>query len=175
MRPESPFTPRVQPDNWLEGQCRQIVAAGTDLADCVGLVNERLDAARAGELGRKRIITEAHVRKAADAHRHLRRVQSEVQNALFDCEHEIRLLRERDVSPGELLVDGERLIGHYRFLRRRARVIDGLLAYLPSVNQYSATCIDWLRHLREGVPAQDEIAVPDCSFALAALDELQDS
>lgn len=174
MRPESPFAVTVQDDNWLEAQCRSIVQAGKQLTRCVGQVNQRLEEAKAGDLGRKRLITETHLRQAQEAHRALHDIQVSVQNALFDCEHEIRSLRERDVSPAELLIDGERLISQYRFLRRRARVIDGLLAYLPGACQHTATCVDWLNQLREGALAQEELAVPDCAFALAALDQLRD-
>jgi|SRR5688500_18932241 len=173
MRPESPFAITVQDDNWLEAQCRTIVQAGRELTRCVGQVNQRLEEAKNGGLGRKRLITEATMRQAQEAQRTLHDVQVSIQNALFDCEHEIRALRERDVSPAELLIDGERLIGQYRFLRRRARVIDGLLAYLPGATQHSATCIHWLGQLQEGALAEDELAVPDCDFALAAIDQLR--
>jgi hypothetical protein len=174
MRPESPFSVTVQDDAWLEAQCRAIVQAGKELTRCVAQVNQRLQDARNGELGRKQLLTETHLRAAQDVLSSLHEIQVSIQNALFDCEHEIRSLRERDVSPAELLVDGERLISQYRFLRRRARVIDGLLAYLPGVHQHTATCIEWLRQLREGARAEDEIAVPDCGFALVALDQLKE-
>lgn len=174
MRPESPFAVTVPSDSWLEAQCRAVVQAGKELTRCVGQVNQRLDEAKNGGLGRKRLITETHLRQAQEAYRTLHDIQLSVQNALFDCEHEIRILRERDVNPAELLIDGERLIGQYRFLRRRARVIDGLLAYLPAACQHTATCIDWLQQLREGAQAQEDLSVPDVAFALAALDQLKD-
>lgn len=174
MRPESPFVVTVPSDAWLEAQCRAIVQAGKELTRCVGQVNQRLDESKNGELGRKRLITETHLRQAEEAHLALHDVQVAVQNALFDCEHEIRALRERDVDPAELLIDGERLIAQYRFLRRRARIIDGLLAYLPSACHHTATCIEWLRQLREGALAQEDLAVPDVAFASAALDQLKD-
>lgn len=175
MRPESPFAVTVQDDAWLESQCRTIVQAGKELTLCVGQVNQRLEEAQNGELGRKQILTQTHLRQAQEALEALHEVQSGIQNALFDCEHEMRSLRERDVSPAELLIDGERLISQYRFLRRRARVIDGLLAYLPAVCQQTSTCIDWLRQLREGARLHEEIAVPDTAFAHAALDQLKDA
>ena len=174
MRPESPFAVTVQDDNWLEAQCRTILQAGRELTRCVGQVNLRLDEAKSGDLGRKRLITESTLRQAREAHRTLHDVQLSIQNALFDCEHEIRALRERDVSPAELLIDGERLISQYRFFRRRARVIDGLLAYLPGATQYTAVCVDWLRQLQGGARAQEELSVPDTDFALAAIDQLRD-
>lgn len=177
MRPESPFSTTVQDDAWLEAQCEAICASGRELARCVGQVNERLEQARQGELGRKQLVTDSLIRDAQESLVQMHDVQVSVQNALFDCEHEIRALRERDVSPAELLIDGERLIRQYRFLRRRARVIDGLLAYLPAVCQHTATCIEWLRQIQQGelALAQDEIAVPDCSFALVAKDQLKET
>ena len=81
---------------------------------------------------------------------------------------------ERDVSPAELLVDGERLIRQYRFLRRRARILDGLLAYLPSVTTHASGCLDCLARLRHGEELSGTIVVPDCGFALVALEQLTD-
>jgi hypothetical protein len=175
MRPESPFSITVRTDDWLEAQCRLITMAGTELASAVGEVNQRMEQARGGSLGRRQLITETQIRHAEEARKRLHSVQLEIQDALFDCEHELRSLRERDVSPAELLIDGERLIGQYRFLKRRARVIDGLLAYLPAVCHHTASCIDWLKRLRRGeVAVNGEIAIPDCGFALVAVEALHD-
>ena len=161
-----------QTDDWLAAQCRRIDAAGRELASAVGEVNQRMAQSQSGELGRRRLITESHLKQVEAACKTFHDVQLAVQSTLFDCEHELRDLRERDVDPVELLVDGERLIRQYRFLRRRARVIDGLLAYLPAVSAHAASCLEHLHHLRDGGPAGGPIAVADCSFALVALDDL---
>lgn len=170
---------RIEPavvllDDWLESHCRQILQAGDELAAVVGEINERTEQAGTGQLGRRRRITETHLRSVEAACRSLHDVQVAVQNALFDCEHELRDLRERRVSPAELLVDGERLICRYRFLRRRARVIDGLLAYLPVVTNHAGACLDHLHRLHEGDDLEGPLRVPDCGFAQAALEELQE-
>ncbi len=164
----------VKEDHWLEAQCRIIQQAAVALAESVGEVNDRTDQAKDGSLGRKRRITEAQMRCALEAAGDLKAVQKAVQNALFDCEFELRELRERDVSPAELLVDGERLIRQYRFLRRRARVMDGLLAYLPTVTQHASVCLDHLRALNEDHSLNGMIRTPDCTFALVALEQLSE-
>lgn len=164
-------------DDWLEGQCRALQAAGRELAMVVGQINERLEQERTGRLGRRRVVTETHLRQVEAACRIFHDVQISIQNGLFDCEHELRALREREVSPAELLVDGERLIRQYRFLRRRARVMDGLLAYLPGVSSYAAACLDVVHHLHEEHEIEEipgPLMVPDCGFALVALEELRD-
>lgn len=164
----------VEADAWLEGLCRQILEAGEQLTTTVGEINERTEQAGTGLLGRRRRITEVHLRAVGGSCKSLHDVQVAVQDALFDCEHELRALREREVSPAELLVDGERLICQYRFLRRRARVIDGLLAYLPVVTSHAVVCLEHLHRLHEGDDLNGALRVPDCGFALAALEELQD-
>jgi hypothetical protein len=160
-------------DEWLESQCRLVAAAGHELAVVVGQVSVRADPGRAGQTGRRRTLTEALFGRAETACKTLREIQSSVQNALFDCEHELRELRERDISPLELLVDGERLIIQYRFHRRRARVIDGLLAYLPVVNSHARACLECLHRFRDGEDAPSPV-VPDCGFALVALEQLSE-
>jgi hypothetical protein len=160
-------------DDWLEAQCRSIASAGKELANTVGQINQRIEGVTGDQI--REVIAESHLRETSAVGRALHEVQLAVQNALFDCEHELRSLRERDISPVELLVDGERLIQRYRFLRRRARVIDGLLAYLPAVTAHIQTCVDNLRRLREvGNYEGGNFLVPDCGFALVALDQLRD-
>lgn len=161
-------------DDWLETRCREVEAAGSDLALVVGEVNHRLEQARDGHLSRRRVVTEVHLGQAETVCRVLHDVQVSIQNALFDCEHEMRELREREVSQMELLIDGERLVRQYRFLRRRARVIDGLLAYLPAVCAAAQTCMEHLRKLADGGILEQAILVPDCGFALVAIDQLQE-
>ncbi len=161
-------------DEWLEERCREIESTGRELAMVVGDINQRLERARDGQIPRRLVVTDVHLGQVENACRVLHDVQVVIQNALFDCEHEMRELREREVSPVELLIDGERLIRHYRFLRRRARVIDGLLAYLPAVCSHAHVCIDHVRQLADGGVVEQAILVPDCSFSLVALDELQD-
>jgi hypothetical protein len=161
-------------DTWLEHQLRLVEAAGRELAKTVGQVNVRTLQARAGGLGRRRRITEGQLRTAESASLRLREVQANIQNALFDCEHELRSLREREVSPAELLIDGERLISQYRFLRRRARVIDGLMAYLPSLSVHARACVEHLRRLHNGEEIGGQLLAPDCGFAVAALEELEE-
>lgn len=168
------LAPMVGIDDWLETRCREIETAGRDLALAVGEVNQRLEQARDGHLSRRRVVTEVHLGQAEQICRVLHDVQVAIQNALFDCEHEMRELREREVSPVELLIDGERLIRQYRFLRRRARVIDGLLAYLPAVCAAAQTCMEHLRQLGDGGILEQPIVVPDCGFALVAIDQLQE-
>ena len=104
-----------------------LAGAGRSLAEVLAEVNERIERARDGVYGCH--VSESQLFQAEVACRTIHDVQVAVQNGLFDCEHELRELREREVSPAELLVDGERLIRQYRFLRRRARIIDGLLGY----------------------------------------------
>lgn len=167
--------PPAHNDDWLESQCRRVEAAGQELAEVVEGVNARTEHAVQGALGRRQRITETQLRQAEAAWRSLHDVQLSIQDALFDCEHELRALRERELSPAELLIDGERLIRQYRFLRRRARVIDGLLAYLPAVGTHAAACVDHLRRLRDGAEAALLLAAPDCGFALVAMEELGES
>jgi hypothetical protein len=174
MQPEAPFAGSVPPDEWLEATCRRIAAAGREMAQAVGQVNHRLTQARNGSIGRRRLVTDQQFRNVQNACDTLRRTRGAVQNVLFDCEHELRELRERDVSPAELLIDGERLLRQYRFLRRRARVIDGLLAYLPAVIHHAGACLDSLRRLDPDRVPPNELTVPDCGFALVALEEAQD-
>lgn len=174
MRIDNHDPGRDRVDTWLEAQCGLIQAAGRSLAQAVGQVNQRVDQARNGELGRKQRITEALLRQSEEACRTLHDVQVAVQNALFDCEHELRELRERELSPAELLIDGERLIRYYRFLRKRARVIDGLLAYLPAVTTHAVHCLQHLKQLREEAEVSAPLRVPDCAFAVAALEELRE-
>ena len=164
----------IRHDDWLEAQCRRIETAGRALSLTVGEINQRTEQALSGGLGRRRRITEAQLRQAEEAYRTLHDVQIDVQNALFDCEHELRELRERDVNPAELLVDGERLIHQYRFLRRRARLLDGLLAYLPGVCSHASTCVEHLQHMHDGVIVERLLTVPDWSFALVALEALSE-
>lgn len=161
-------------DDWLETQCRQVEEAGQILANAVGEVNERTHQAEAGALGRRRRITDTQLKQVEQACEALREVQQVVSHGLFDCEHELRSLREREVDPAELLVDGERLIRHYRFLKRRARVIDGLMAYLPAVTTRAASCLEHLRRLHQGEEINGQLRVPDCAFALIALEELSE-
>lgn len=165
----------VRKDDWLEAKCRLIERAGSDLRKTVGEINDRLDCLTDGGLGRRRLITEGHLRTIGQSYDTLHQVLVDVQDALFDTETEIRDLQERDVDPAELLVDGERLIRHYRFLRRRARVIDGLLAFLPLVASSARSCLDHVKQLREGGQLIAPMVVPDCTFALAALDELAEA
>ncbi len=174
MRVDHRTSPEGSQDTWLEAQCRIVEAAGRALADAVGAINERTAEARTGALGRKQRVTDSLLRAAEAAHEDLHSVQLAVQNALFDCEHELRALRERDMDPAELLVDGERLIRQYRFLRRRARVIDGLLAYLPSVTQLAHVCVEHLRRLRNGAAESALLRVPDCGFVGAAMEDLEE-
>ena len=176
MRLEPLLDRQISQDDWLEGQCRIVEAAGLELALAVGEANERIEQSRNGTLGRRQYVTEANLRRSAHACAALHDVQVAIQNALFDCEHELRELRERDMSPAELLVDGHRLLRQYRFTRRRARVIDALLAYLPVVQHHAGICHDHLRRLRDGEPIEVEgaMTVPDCGFALVALEALQE-
>jgi len=172
MRVDPYLRELVQTDVWLEGQCRAIVAAGQELAAAVGEVNHRMEQAMAGALGRRQRITDSHLRRAETACETLLEVRRAVQNCLFDCEHELRELREREVGPAELLLEGDRLIGQYRFYRRRARVLDGLLAYLPAVHSYATLCLDQLRSIRDGGAVALPLTVPDCGFAQVALEQL---
>jgi len=165
-------------DEWLEAQCRRLEATGNDLADTIGEINSRLE----GELGRRgrrssvrQRVQPEEIQKAQEACGIFREIQNAVQDALFDTEHELRELRERDVSPAELLIDGEGLVRQYRFLRRRARVLDGLLAYLPSVGDHALVCVEKLRRLEEHDLRYDPIMVPDTGFALIAIEHLRDA
>lgn len=167
--------PMILTDDWLEARCHAIDAAGRELALAVGQINRKLEELHSTSRDMREAIADEDLRRTIATSRALHDVQVEVQNGLFDCEHEIRSLRERDISPAELLVDGERLIAQYRFLRRRARVIDGLLAYLPAVNSHVNTCLDQLQRLREeGLYEGGSFSVPDCAFALIALEVLRD-
>lgn len=176
MRLPSPQERRVPTDTWLEAQCRAVENAGRELALAMGEARDRCEQDRNGTLGRRRHVTESQVRRAEHAYQNLRRVQSEIQNALFDCEHALRELRERELSPAEMLLEADRLIAQYRFLRRRARIIDGLLAYLPVVLHHAGACHAHLRRLRNGEPGEQDapFSVPDCGFALVALEALQE-
>ena len=60
------------------------------------------------------------------------------------------------------------------FLRRRARISDRLLSYLPDAKAQALACADHLRALREGGALGVPLLAPDCAFAAAALDELQE-
>jgi hypothetical protein len=173
MRVDPRATRPVSRDDWLEAQCRAIEAAGKEMADIVGQINARTSLSQNGELGRRKRITETQVRAIESSVRTLHEIQRSIQNALFDCEHELRELREREVDPAELLIDGERLIRQYRFLRRRARIIDGLLAYMPTAESYAAGCLDRLRALHAGGELHDPLSVPDCGFAVIALEQLR--
>ena len=169
-----PFS-AVQTDDWLEEQCRKIGIWGERLSEIIGEVNQCAANGRpARRPARRQHITEEQLRQVEEACAALHEVQLAIQNILFDCEHELRELRERDISPVELLVDGERLILRYRFLRRRARVVDGLLAFLPTVNALAGSCLETVRRLRSGAVLRGPLAVPDCGFALVALDELHE-
>jgi len=174
MRIESSKPVNVETDAWLENRCLVIESAGRSLAVAVGQVNQRTQAAASGDLGRRRRITDSLLHRAETACRTLRQAETEIQNTLFDCERELRSLWEREVSPVELLVDGERLIRHYRFLRRRARILDGLLAYLPVVARHADTCLECLRRIQHGDEEQGVLVVPDCGFALIALEQLRE-
>jgi prefoldin subunit 5 len=173
MRVDPRATRPVARDDWLEAQCRAIEDAGKEMAQIVGQINARTAQSNNGELGRRKRITESQVRALEEAVQTLHEIQRSIQNALFDCEHELRELRERDVDPAELLIDGERLIRQYRFLRRRARIIDALLAYLPAAEGYAAGCLDRLKALKDGGELAEPLKVPDCGFALVALDQLR--
>lgn len=161
-------------DEWLAAQCRVLAAAGQSLAATISEVNSRMEHLQNGNLGRKQRVTDSQLRRVDAACATIRTAQRDVQNALFDAEHELRELREREVSPAELLVDGERLIRYYRFLRRRARVIDGMLAYLPLVRSHADTLLQQLRLLQAGEIEMAHFSVPDCGFALVALEQLQE-
>ena len=164
--------PLLQTDAWLEQVCRSVEGAGRLLVATVRDVNHRTEEALAGRLGRRQRVTDAHVRQADVAFQALRDAQADVQSAIFDCEQEIRALREREVSVAELLVDGENLIRQYRFLRRRARISDRLLSYLPDACSQASACLERLRALRDGAPLNGSLPIPDCTFAGAALEEL---
>lgn len=179
MQLEPPHDSTPVTDDWLAVQCQRIDAAGRDLALAVGELNERIEAALEQTMANAPVspqIPESCVQRARECAAIIHQIQLDVQNALFDCEHEIRELREREVSPAELLVDGERLINHYRFLRRRARVIDGLLAYLPEVTAHMNACAEHLRQLREQdtIELAAPLLVPDCGFAIVALEALRE-
>jgi len=175
MQLEPPHESFPQSDDWLAAQCQRIEAAGRDLALAVGEINERIEEALLKET-RRPSIPENCLQRARECAVLLHGIQVEVQNALFDCEHEIRDLREREVSPAELLIDGERLIQHYRFLRRRARLIDALLAYLPDVCSDTHLCVEHLRqmHEEEDIAVAGPLTVPDCSFAVMTLEALRE-
>ena len=161
-------------DEWLAAQCRLLASTGQALAAAISDVNDRMEQAGSGNLGKRQKVTESQLRRASEAFRTLRAVQMDVQNALFDAEHELRELREREVSPAELLVDGERLIRYYRFLRRRVRVIDGIMAYLPLVRAHAEKLLHQLKLLQEGETDIVHLSVPDCGFALVALEQLEE-
>ena len=165
-------------DEWLESQCRRVEAAGKELAVAVGQVNARLQHGAASQAARQSRPPESRIRQAEAACKTLHETQAEIQNALFDCEHELRELRERDVSPVELMVDGENLIRRYRFLRRRARVLDGMLAFVPAGTAHADACVEHLRRLRSGEETVSQLAgplvVPDCGFALVAIEQLHE-
>ena len=108
----------VPSDDWLEGVCRSVEAAGRSLEGILEDVNVRTEEAQAGRLGRRHRITDEHLRQAETACDALRDALASVQTVLFDCEQEMRTLQEREVSVAELLIDGESLISQYRFLRR---------------------------------------------------------
>jgi hypothetical protein len=169
---KDPRSPRT--DEWLVAQCRTILENGRELALTVGEINDRTELARAGTLGRKPRISEHQLHAVEASCKALHDLQVAIQNALFDTEYELRDLREREVSPAELLVEGEEIIRHYRFLRRRARIIDALLAYLPAVNALAQMCRDHLKRLHQGIELNELLVVPDCSFAAVALDQLDE-
>jgi hypothetical protein len=159
----------------LAVQCQRIEAAGRDMAMTVGEVNERIEEALANTT-QAPAVSEDAVRRARECANVVHEIQLAIQNALFDCEHEIRELREREVSPAELLVDGERLINRYRFVRRRARVIDGMLAFLPLVTSHMTACVENLRQMSEdeAAPVAGPLLAPDCEFAIVALEALRE-
>lgn len=162
----------AQEDEWLAARCRMIHQTGRELALTVGEVNDRTEQARAGTLGRRPRVAEVQLDAAEGCHRTLRSLQNDLQNTLFDTEYELRELRERELSPAELLIEGEYLIRRYRLLRRRARIIDGLLAYLPSVCTLVGICVEHLRRLYDGAELAELLVVPDCTFAMVALEQL---
>jgi hypothetical protein len=174
MRSDALSARSVEADAWLESQCRAIESAGKQLAEVVDAINERLDLERSGSTGRSTRLNDTQLRQAEAACEALHAALVSVQDQLFDCEHELRELRERDVSPAELLIEGDRLIRQYRFLRRRARILDGLLAFLPVVNAHAAGCLDALRLLQGGALVDTPLISPDCGFALVALDQLEE-
>jgi len=145
------------------------------MAMTVGEINLRIDEALSNGTQLPDVSEDA-VRRARECAGIIHEVQLSIQNALFDCEHEIRELREREVSPAELLVDGERLINRYRFIRRRARVIDGMLSFLPLVTSHMSACVENLRQMCEGdaLPIAGPLVVPDCEFAIVALEALRE-
>lgn len=176
MQLEPPHESFPQSDDWLAAQCQRIEATGHELALAVGEINERIEEALQKDTLHRPTISENCLTRARECATVLHAIQVEVQNVLFDCEHEIRDLREREVSPAELLIDGERLIRHYRFLRRRARMIDALLAYLPDVCSDTHLCVEHLRqiHAEEGIAVAGPLTVPDCSFAVMTLEALRE-
>lgn len=175
MQFEPPHDLKPPCDDWLAAQCQRIDAAGRDMAFTVGEVNQRIEEALVSASSMPS-VTEDAVRRARECASTIHEIQLAIQNALFDCEHEIRELREREVSPAELLVDGERLINRYRFIRRRARVIDGMLAFLPLVTSHMTACVDNLRQMseEEAIPVAGPLIVPDCEFAIVALEALRE-
>ncbi len=174
MALERTSTTVIPSDDWLEAQCRQIEEAGKALAATLAGVNARHRQHRESVAGRRPRLTASQIKEAQAAYRILHEVQVAIQEAVFDCEHDLRDLREREISPAEMLVDGDRLIIQYRFLRRRARILDALLAYLPAVSQHAFRCVEHLERVKEGAPLAELLAGPDCGFALIALEELQD-
>lgn len=163
-------------DEWLESLCRQIEGAGQELEAVANEINYRAGRLADGEpVEGDRIVTEDLTRRMEAAAETLRGLKVTIQEAVFDCEHEMRELRERELSPVELLIDGDRLIRRYRFLRRRGRVIDGLLAYLPPVALAARNCCEHLYQLQSGAVLNGPLIVPDCAFALFALEQLDEA
>ncbi len=172
MRATSLHPGRVTRDEWLEQQCRLLHTAGCTLAAAVEAVNARGEDARSGALGRRRAVTLDHLREVEGGCKLLQRLQQAIQDAIYDSEQEMRELRERELTPADLLVEGDGLIQRYRFLRRRNRILDGLRAELPRATLHALHCLYLLRRLREGDAFEDPLRAPGCDFALAALDEL---
>lgn len=166
------FHPPESRDVWLEDVCGRLVTAATAFSAVIEDVNQRTDVAASGELGRRRRITEVLLRRAEEAATDLSQIQRGIQNALFDCEIELRELRERDLSPADLLEQGAYLLSHYRLIRRRARVLDGILGFLPGANRDVAFALALLRRLRKGLVVTGPLGTPDWGFALAAQEEI---
>ncbi|MBM3459042.1 MAG: hypothetical protein FJX77_10995 [Armatimonadetes bacterium] len=174
MRVTSLPSARIAPDDWLERQCRQLHDVGCALTGTLEQVNQRCEAARAGQLGRRQPVTLEQLREVEGNCQSLRRLQRTIQEALYDTEQEIRELRERDLTPADLIVEAEYLIVRYRFLRRRNRVLVGLHDELPRAALQALHCLHRLRRLREGDREATLFYPPGCEFALAALEQLRD-
>lgn len=171
-------TDNPEHDEWLEAQCKRLEAAGNELANTVGAINHRLEGdigkARRRNSGRPR-VEPGEILKAQEVCSIFKEIQQGVQDALFDAEYDMRELRDRDVNPAQLLIEGNDLLRRYRFLRRRARICDSLLAYLPHVEESAHVCLDKLKLLEDSEMRFEPITVPDCGFALIAIEELQEA